>query len=194
MASCTEQPNEAEFIALVQRGDSTAIEVLFRAYFDRLYSLVFNQVGRDQDVAEDIVQETFLSAIDSASRFRGLAKPYTWLCSIAHHKVIDYYRRQHKEARRKVEDINIDAIEPVADSSPPFESVLESEERRHGIEKALRCLPPDYRQVLIFKYIEDMSVIEISRIMRRSAKSVEGLLTRSRRALQTLVSELGEGL
>jgi RNA polymerase sigma-70 factor, ECF subfamily len=194
MASCTDQPNEAEFIALVQRGDSTAIEVLFRAYFDRLYSLVFNQVGRDQATAEDIVQETFLSAIDSANRFRGLAKPYTWLCSIAHHKVIDYYRRQHKEAKRKAEDINIDAIEPVPDSSPPFEFVLESEERRHGMEKALLRLPPDYHQVLIYKYIEEMSVIEISRIMRRSAKSVEGLLTRSRRALQAIVSELGEGL
>jgi RNA polymerase sigma-70 factor, ECF subfamily len=194
MASCIEQVNEAEFIALIQRGDSTAIELLFRTFFDRLYSLVFNQIGRDPTAAEDIVQETFLSAINSASRFRGSAKPYTWLCSIAHHKVVDYYRRQHKGAKRKAEDIDIDSIAPIADSGPLLESILESEEMRRGVEKVLLRLPPDYRQVLIYKYIEDMPVIEIGRIMRRSAKSVEGLLTRSRRALQAIVIELGEGL
>jgi RNA polymerase sigma-70 factor (ECF subfamily) len=196
MASYAEQVNEAELGVRLQRGDVTAIEQLFKTYFDRLYSLVFNQVGRNQAAAEDIIQETFLSALNSASRFRGQSKPYTWLCSIAHHKVVDFYRRQQKEARRKVDADCVD--DPIAgqtaDIEPLPDSLLESEETRQIVEKALFRLPADYRQALIFKYVEEMSVLEISQIMRRSVKSVEGLLTRSRKALQVVLADLGEGL
>jgi RNA polymerase sigma-70 factor (ECF subfamily) len=196
MAGYADQAKEAELGARLQRGDVTAIEQLFKTYFDRLYSLVFNQVGRNQVVAEDIIQETFLSALNSASRFRGQSKPYTWLCSIAYHKVVDFYRRQHKEAKRKADPDGID--DPLsgltADIEPSLDSLLESEETRRVVERALLGLPPDYRQVLIFKYVEEMSVLEISEIMHRSIKSVEGLLTRGRKALQAILADLGEGL
>ncbi len=52
------------------------------------------------------------------------------------------------------------------------------------VEQALVGLPLHYRQVLLLKYVEEMPVLEISEIMRRSSKSVEGLLTRARKALQ----------
>jgi RNA polymerase sigma-70 factor (ECF subfamily) len=196
MASYADQAKEAELGVRLQRGDVTAIEQLFKTYFDRLYALVFNQVGRNQAVAEDIIQETFLSALNSASRFRGQSKPYTWLCSIAYHKVVDFYRRQQKEAQRKagVDCVDDPLSEQTADTEPLPDSLLESEETRQVVEQALFRLPADYRQALILKYVEEMSVLEISQIMRRSVKSVEGLLTRGRKALQAVLADSGEGL
>ena len=62
------------------------------------------------------------------------------------------------------------------------------------VSEALAKLPGDYRQVLILKYVEEMSVAEMSQVMDRSPKSIEGLLTRSRRMLQTHLTGLHEGM
>ncbi len=87
------QVQEAELVARLRQGDRGALEQLYLRYFDRLYSLVFHQVGRNKSVAEDIVQETFLVALKSAVKFRSHSTFYTWLCSIAYHKITDFYRQ-----------------------------------------------------------------------------------------------------
>ena len=73
------------------------------------------------------------------------------------------------------------------------DSLIESAETRQVVNEALPKLPLDYRQVLILKYVEEMAVLEISQIIDRSPKSMEGLLTRSRKALQTQLTGLREG-
>lgn len=191
----TAQAEEVELVAKLRQGDTAALEQLYQCYVDRLYSLVFHQVGQNKHVAEDIVQETFLAALDSAGKFRGRSKLYTWLCSIAYHKVADFYRRQGRQAKHGEQLSRIDAIEPeqIRDSELPALSKIESEESRQVVEQALLSLPLDYRQVLIFKYVEQMPVSEISLVMRRTPKSVEGLLTRARKALQACLAEPSEG-
>jgi RNA polymerase sigma-70 factor (ECF subfamily) len=175
---------DADMLKRLHGGDRTAMAELYDRYFDRLYSLVFNQVDRNRDIAEDIVQETFLAALKSAKGFKGRSSAYTWLCSIAYHKVADHYRRQSRERKRMVSGIDVDTVDDVE---------IESAETRQVVNEALAKLPWDYRQVLILKYVEEMSVLEISQIMDRSPKSIEGLLTRSRKALQTHLSGLREG-
>ena len=181
--------NEVDESGLVQQlrnGDPTAIEKLYSNYSDRLYSLVYNRVGRNQNIAEDIVQETYLAALKSAGKFHGRSKPYTWLCSIAYHKITDFYRRQEREAkhRNQPQSIHATKLEQIQDDGPSTPSLVESEESRLVTEQALSSLPLDYQNVLTFKYIEDMSVSEISQIMNRSPKSVEGLLRRARQELR----------
>lgn len=191
----TLQNQETELVARLRQGDAAALEQLYRQYVDRVYSVVFHQVGQNKSVAEDIVQETFLSALRSIGKFRGKSKLYTWLCSIAYHKVADFYRRQGREARHSEHPSGINAAElqRIKDSEPLASSKIESEEDRQVIERALLSLPLDYRQVLIFKYVEQMSVAEISLIMRRSPKSVEGLLTRARKELRNCLAGSSEG-
>ena len=195
MTSSADQANEAELVEKLGHGDLTAMEQLFNTYFDRLYSLVFHEVGRDQAVAEDVTQETFLSALNSIGKFHGQSKLYTWLCSIAHHKIADFYRRQERERRYGRQALSTRAIEPeqIPDSELPVPSMIESEETRHTVEQALLSLPLEYRQVLILKHVEEMPVLEISQIMQRSPKSVEGLLARARKALRARLVALGEG-
>jgi RNA polymerase sigma-70 factor (ECF subfamily) len=94
-----------------------------------------------------------------------------------------------------VSGIDVDTVDDVENPGrqPQPDSLIESAETRQVVNEALAKLPWDYRQVLILKYVEEMSVLEISQIMDRSPKSIEGLLTRSRKALQTHLSGLREG-
>ena len=189
------QNQETELVARLRQGDAAALEQLYRQYVDRVYSVVFHQVGQDKSVAEDIVQETFMSALKSIDKFRSKSKFYTWLCSIAYHKVADFYRRQGREARHSEHPSGTGSmkLEQIIDSEPSASSKIESEEDRQVIERALSHLPLDYQQVLMFKYVEQMPVAEISLIMRRSPKSMEGLLTRARKALRDCLTESSEG-
>ncbi len=186
---------DAEMLERLRDGDNTAMAELYDRYFDRVYSLVFNQVDRNKEIAEDIVQETFLAALKSAKSFKGRSSAYTWLCSIAYHKVADHYRRQSRERKRMVSGIDVDTVDDEENPGrqPQPDSLIESAETRQVVNEALSRLPWDYRQVLILKYVEEMSVQEISQVMDRSPKSIEGLLTRSRKALQTQLEGLREG-
>jgi len=178
--------DEVEIIKQLRGGNSHAVEALYNAFSDRLYSLVYNRVGRDQQAAEDIVQETFLAAIKSSNKFRGQSKLYTWLCSIAYHKISDYYRSQRRQNGNQSpsQNVHVEDMEQLKGIDPPAPSLIESEESRLITEQAMSSLPLDYQSVLTFKYIEDMSVREIGQIMGRTEKSVEGLLKRARQELR----------
>jgi len=191
IADSTAEAYETELVEKLRSGDSTAMEELYNTYKDRLHSLVFERVGRDQAVVEDLVQEIFLAALSSLDKFRGDSQLYTWLCSIAYHKIGDFYRRQAREAKPGELPPGIDVMEPkqIWDTEPTALSVIEAEGTRHTVRQALVDLPRDYRQVLALKYIEDMPVQEISQVMRRSPKSVEGLLSRARKALRANLTE-----
>lgn len=194
MADSSPNTEDAELVRKLRDGEPAAVLELYNAYFDRVYSSVFNQVARDQDTAQDIVQETFLAALKSAGRFRGQSKVYTWLCSIANKKVADFYRRQKREAKYQAK-LASNAVEfaQTYDSEPLVLSTVESEKTRRAVQEMLSSLPLHYRQVLLLKYVEEMPVLEISLIMNRSPKSVEGLLTRARKELRAKLTAQGEG-
>jgi len=190
----TTQAQEAELVSRLRQGDRDALQQLYLRYVDRLYSFAFHQVGRNKAVAEDIVQETFIAALNSAAKFRGRSQFYTWLCSIAYHKITDFYRQQGREKHAEPPPkIAAADLEQIAESEPTILSKIESQEAKQTVEQALSRLPLNYRQVLLFKYVEQMPVSDISLVMHRSPKSVEGLLTRARQTLRATLVKSGEG-
>jgi len=94
VADYTSQGYETQLVEKLRSGDSTAMAEFYNVYRSRLYTLVLEQVGRDEAVAEDLVQETFLAALGSLDKFRGDSQLYTWLRSIAFHKINDILRSQ----------------------------------------------------------------------------------------------------
>lgn len=186
IADPTSQSYETELIEKLCSGDNTAMEEFYNIYRNRLYALVLEQVDRDHTVAEDLVQEIFIAALGSLDKFRGDSQIYTWLRSIAFHKINDFYRRQAREPKPKESFPDSDAInlEQTRDNEPATITVLESEEVRQSVHQALVRLPQDYQEVLVLKYLEEMPVLEISQVMGRSPKSVEGLLSRARKAMR----------
>ena len=183
--------DETELVERLRSGDQAAMEEFYYLCKDKLYSLIFRQVDKDQAAAEDLVQETFLAALDSLDKFRGDSQLYTWLCGIAQHKVSDFHRLKRRDIKPGKLPLGINAIKPeqIKDTEPIASDLLESQETRRTVEQALASLPRDYRKVLVFKYFERMPVLEISQLMGRSPKSIEGLLSRARKALQANLTE-----
>ena len=124
MTATFDNSEEHEFSERLQSGDPGAVEELFTRYLRQVYSVVFHAVSQDHHTAEDITQETFLSAVRSAGRFKGKSKPYTWLLSIAHHKIADYYRKLGRE--RRYETVSLDSCnserDTIADASDSSQS------------------------------------------------------------------------
>jgi len=187
VADSTAKSYEAKLIERLRSGDSAAMAEFYNIYRSRLYTLVLAQVDQNQAVAEDIVQETFLAALSSLDKFRGDSQLYTWLRSIAFHKLNDYYRRQVKQPKAQESSPDFDAmkqLEQTGNDEPETIAVMESEEVRQSVQHALEQLPQNYQEVLVLKYLEEMPVLEISQVMGRSPKSVEGLLSRARKAMR----------
>jgi RNA polymerase sigma-70 factor (ECF subfamily) len=186
VASSTSRNSETKLAEKLRSGDSAAMAEFYSLYRNRLYSLVLEHVDRDEAVAEDLVHEVFLAALGSLDKFRGDSQLYTWLRSIALHKINDFYRHQAREPRPRESSDDSDGLEleqPRADE-PATHTVLEDEEDRQSVHQALADLPQDYQEVLVLKYLKDMPVLAISQIMGRSPKSVEGLLSRARKAMR----------
>ncbi|MDZ4247646.1 MAG: RNA polymerase sigma factor [Dehalococcoidia bacterium] len=178
------------------KGDTGALEEIYNTCFDRIYSLVFYQVGMDHDNTEDVVQEIWLSAVKSAKNFRGGSEPYTWLCSIAWHKIRDFQRRKYREVAKRHnpgKTYETPDFPELLDTKPLPPEVLEQEEVREMVHDALSSLPEQYRQVLIHMYVDEMPVKEIGKLLGKSPKSVEGLLSRARSSLREAISASVKG-
>jgi RNA polymerase sigma-70 factor (ECF subfamily) len=178
--------SEIKLVEKLQSGDSAAMAEFDKLYRNRLYSLILDQVDRNEAIAEDLVQEVFLAALSSLDKFRGDSQLYTWLRSIALHKINDFYRQQARQpkSREPYADCEGLELEQTRANEPAAHTVMEDEEMRESVHQALADLPDDYQEVLVLKYLKDMPVLAISQIMGRSPKSVEGLLSRARKAMR----------
>jgi RNA polymerase sigma-70 factor (ECF subfamily) len=178
--------SETKLVEKLRSGDGAAMAEFYNLYRNKLYSLVLEQVDRDETTAEDLVQEVFLAALSSLDKFRGDSQLYTWLRSIALHKINDFYRHHLREPRLRESSADYDGLEleQARGNEPPTHTVMEDEEVRESVHQALADLPHDYQEVLVLKYLKDMPVLAISQIMGRSPKSVEGLLSRARKAMR----------
>jgi RNA polymerase sigma-70 factor, ECF subfamily len=182
----TNGKSEQELATRLQKGDSEVISDIFKLYSDRIYSHVFYSVDCNQTIAEDITQEVFFHALKSARSYKGNSSIFTWLSAITHHKIADYFRRLERDRRfgnHSIDDQSID-LDSLEDKSHSGKEMVENTETRLTVQQALAALPPDYKQVILLKYVEDMSVSEISHVMDRSPKSIEGLLSRARKTLK----------
>jgi RNA polymerase sigma-70 factor (ECF subfamily) len=186
VANSVSRNSETKLVEKLRSGDSAATAEFYNLYRNRLYSLVLVQVDRDETAAEDLVQEVFLAALSSLDKFRGDSQLYTWLRSIALHKINDFYRHQAREPKPRESSADSDGLEleQTRADEPATHTVMEDEEVRQSVHQALADLPHDYQEVLVLKYLKDMPVLAISQIMGRSPKSVEGLLSRARKAMR----------
>jgi RNA polymerase sigma-70 factor (ECF subfamily) len=178
--------SEHELVIRLQNGESEVVSDIFKLYSNRIYSHVFYSVDCNQAIAEDITQEVFFHAFKSARSYKGNSSIFTWLSAIAHHKIADYFRRLERDRRfgnHSIDDQSTD-IDYLEDKRHSGKEMAENTETRITVQQALAALPPDYRQVILLKYVEDMSVSEICQVMDRSPKSIEGLLSRARKTLK----------
>jgi RNA polymerase sigma-70 factor (ECF subfamily) len=166
-------------------GDQDAARWLFEAHFDALYEFAHYRLGGERAQAEDVVQDTFVVALESLASFDGRSSLHTWLCGIAKNKVRALRRKRRPAPLADVldeADDEIDAVLARVSSEPLPDWALERKETRELVGATLSSLPPDYRRALVAKYVSGRSVAQIAQDVGRSEKAAESLLTRARAA------------
>ena len=137
----------------------------------------------DEQAVEDIVQETLVKAISNLHGYRGEALLYTWLCGICRNQISDWYRKNAKQLEKDVsidEDPNIlAAIESLGISLQ--DSMSERLALKDMVTLALDHLPERYGLILEMKYLEGLSVREISERLGSGQLATQSLLSRARR-------------
>ncbi len=181
-------------LGLVQRvasGDEDALESFFTRYADPLFAFIYHHLDESQQDAEELWQVTLLAAIRSLSTYRGQSSLFTWLCSIARHKIADHYRRRTLplDVFSDVSDVQLATL---ISSAPLPEEYLLQLDTRVQVVKALTALPEEYHSALVARYVEERSVREISQMLNKTYKSTESLLSRARLAFRETLLSLEE--
>ena len=180
----------AALLPALRCGDPDAWRVLFETYAEPLYLYAFHHCGGSAAIAEDVRQETFLTAIEKIHSYRGDSPLFGWLCGIARHKALDAARRQKREvqppnAMLEEED---ETPEMLSDEPQPDEWA-ERAEGKAEVVQALWSLPETYRKALIWRYAQEEPVERIAIRLQKTYKSVESLLSRARAALREQLLE-----
>jgi RNA polymerase sigma-70 factor (ECF subfamily) len=147
---------------------------MYEASFAPLYAYALWRCAGLRDVADEIVQETWLHAVRCLGEFDpDRAGFLTWLRGIAGNLARNHFR---KEKRRQAQSLS--------HTDPPAHEDSERREQAERIAQALAGLPKHYEAVLRAKYLDDESVADIAAARNESVKAVESLLTRARQALR----------
>ena len=179
-------PTDAELMRQAGAGDRAA----FGEVVTRHQASVFRLAGilaRDRASAEDLLQQTFLSAWQAAAQFRGDASVRTWLFAIARHAA---FRHAERRAREPIADTPLDALDERAEllalglsagwgSASPEALVLAAEDRAR-VEAALGRLDADDREILTLRELEDLPGDETARLLGISVAAMKSRLHRAR--------------
>jgi RNA polymerase sigma-70 factor (ECF subfamily) len=166
-----------------QAGDHLAFRVLVERHVGLVRRLALN-VLRDEQEAEDVAQEVFVSAWRNRASWRPEARFTTWLYRIAMNRAIDCYRSRRPTPQPQEELTRL--IDRDAANAEPArqEEGLEQQELSGVLRSALQRLPATQRRAIELFYYEDVEVARIAELMVTSEQSVRSLLKRGRQALK----------
>lgn len=180
-------------------GDERAFDQFFEENFARLFRFALTRLSDDPDAAREVAQITLTRAIRKLHTYKAEAALYTWLCAICRNETSDWLARQGRYREHIVLTEDLPEVQAVVDSlHAPDQLSPEKHYRRvellRLIQVALDHLPPNYGDVLEWKYIEGHSVKEISERMNIGTEATQSLLARAKRAFAEVYSSLTEGL
>ncbi len=169
---------ETQLINQLLSGNQATINKFYRLYQKRLLNFILKKVERQED-AEEILQDTFLSTLDSLPIFKQNCSLYTYLCAIARHEIADFYRRQ------KIKTFlfsHFPILENLASQALSPQRSFEEKELKKEALHTLKNLSEGYSRILRLKYIDGLSYQEIAKKLKKSGKAIESRLARARKA------------
>ena len=154
------------------------IEEIYKKYGEIVYKYVFCLTG-NEDITEEIVQETFLVAVQDINKFKGKCKLSTWLCQIS--KYI-WYKKLKKQKIKK--EIPLDTIENSLFIDESIEEEICTKENKMQLFKKLQTLDEDTRNVMYLRILGNFEYSEIAEIMDKSSNWARVVFFRGKQKLK----------
>ncbi|AYA74155.1 MULTISPECIES: RNA polymerase sigma factor SigW [unclassified Robertmurraya] len=173
-------------IKQVLKGDQSAYGEIVEIYKDKVFQLCYRILGNRHE-AEDMAQEAFIRAYVNISSFNIDLKFSTWLYRIATNLCIDRIRKKKPDYYLDAEVSGTDGLtmySQIASDTILPEDEIESLELQETIQREITKLPEKYRSVIVLKYIEELSLNEISEILDIPLGTVKTRIHRGREALR----------
>ncbi|HBY58598.1 MAG TPA: hypothetical protein DEH78_02170 [Solibacterales bacterium] len=183
-------------VARLKRRDPEALAALVNEHSRPLYRAA-RGMGFTEDEAEDLLQEVFLTFLSTLDRFEGRSQPGTWLFGILHHKSME---RRRKRIRDEQHDPIDDVFESRFDSAgswsyPPTDLLRLQEARQIGdaISHCLDGLSPLQRSVFVLREMEQLSSVEVCKILDLTVTNLGVTMFRARNRLRECLEGKGWG-
>lgn len=175
--------SDKKLVSAYIKGNEGAFELLVERHKNRVFTTI-NLIVRDNYLAEDLLQETFIKAIKTikSGRYNEEGKFLPWILRIAHNLAIDYFRRDKRYPTMVLED-GSSVFNNLDFSEDSFESVQIQKDTHDRLKQFIEELPLVQREVLVMRHYMNMSFKEIAEV---SGVSINTALGRMRYALINL--------
>ena len=154
------------------------ITEIYKKYSEIVYKYVFC-LTRNEDIAEEIVQETFLVAVKDINKFKGECKISTWLCQIS--KYI-WYKKLKKQ--KKIQEIPLDSIQNSIFIDESIEEKVTTEENKIQLLKKIQTFDEDTKNVMYLRILGNFEYSEIAEIMNKSSNWARIVFFRGKQKLK----------
>jgi RNA polymerase sigma-70 factor, ECF subfamily len=185
---------DAEIVEQARKGDPLAWEKLVVRHTKRIYNLCFRFVGR-ADQAEDLTQDVFIKVFRHLSSYNSESGQFvTWMMSVGRNLLIDHYR-QSKDDRVTVsatveDDDELSILDTLPANQLSAHAEMEREERAVLLRRALDRLPPQLKEAVILRDLEELSYEEIEEILKVPEGTVKSRINRGRVELAKSLQKL----
>ena len=182
------ESTEAELIRRVCDGKRSAFEELVRPY-ERLVYVTAISILKNQADAEEVAQEAVLKAFSKLSSFRGECRFSTWIVQITYNEARMRLRKDRRQLYESLDDQQEESEgdywpRDFADWRPIPSELLEKEEVRRALQSAINSLSPKYREVVILRDVQDLSLKDVATVLGVSDGAVKTRLHRARLLLR----------
>ena len=178
--------NAENAIRLAREGNSDAFSFLYNQNVTRIFNYIYYRIGSEDD-AEDVTSRVFYRAFGHIKTYEDKGIPFSaWLYRIAHNLIANWHRDRQ---RRK--EVSLDDQPEMPHRVDLPETWIEKKQEMDLLLKGMRRLAPDRQQLILLKYLEDLSNAEIAVIMGRTEGAIKSLYHRALIALKDEMIKIG---
>ncbi len=185
-----------ELIRACQDGDRDAFNELMQKHQDKVFGMAYSMLS-DYEDAKDASQEIFIKVYKSISSFKGQSAFTTWLYVICRNVCNDFLRRRQKGGAIVI-SLDVDdndeynPVREVKSDEPTPEEHAELSETQQVVRDAINSMKPEYKEVLVYSDIQQLSYDEIALILKCPVGTVKSRLNRARNTLRKKLSDKRE--
>ena len=179
-----DRTDDGQLLARIAKKDRTAVSVLFARYQTPVYRFLHRMVRNDA-IAQELVNETFIEIWRAAGKFEGRSKPSTWIFAIARFKALSVLRKRSDE---ELDEVQTAKIEDDADT--PEVTTMKGD-KAELLRQCLEKLSQSHREVVDLVYYHEKSITEISEILDVAAGTVKTRLFHARKQLSGMMASAG---